>query len=491
MSDNSTLSTSDRDFISFSFSVVSILILVLYVRKIFQFLYSLKIYYSSPKKTRGEDPLVSIWEFFASIPNLAFTFLGKPEIFRAGVKFLLNEKMFFFAKVIPKFISRILRPRFFLPVLWVLLFSSVMYNSLTFDAHAVLNVPKSASNLEIKKAYRNLVKQYHPDVNSTEEAKAIFVQARRAYKALVDREAFEEEEMKSTEFSVGIALPYFLLSHEHDGLVLFGLLGIVIGFPLFVWRKMTNSNNIRNLIKTIDQDIKYTEAFMKQFGIPEYFKYVEKKISRDIIHSALSQIGIVSKSNSLRQVSKYPPLHDFIQRCIDADHQMNFLEALGFGERAIGALKTYMTANGDALTHQYEMKLSTIPNIDTTNFNYVPNADYKVALYFYRLHIAEMDKALTDLLKENDNIPSAKKLLRFHQEVLDNLQYLFSGTTKKNKNALYELIQVPQKVCELVENIPEEIFLLYRRHYKNELEKSISKKEMRAYKKRSTTKNIQ
>ena len=62
----------------------------------------------------------------------------------------------------------------------------------TNNFHQILNVSKSASQEEIKKAYRTLVKQHHPDVfaNSSEAqqkmAEEKFIQIQEAYEGMVD-----------------------------------------------------------------------------------------------------------------------------------------------------------------------------------------------------------------------------------------------------------------------------------------------------------------
>jgi len=57
------------------------------------------------------------------------------------------------------------------------------------DYYAVLNIDRSASQDEIKKAYRHLAKQYHPDVNpGNKEAEEKFKQISEAYEVLSDEQ---------------------------------------------------------------------------------------------------------------------------------------------------------------------------------------------------------------------------------------------------------------------------------------------------------------
>ena len=55
------------------------------------------------------------------------------------------------------------------------------------DYYKILGVKKNSSDAEIKKAYYNLAKQYHPDSNPGKEAK--FKEVNEAYGVLTDQKA--------------------------------------------------------------------------------------------------------------------------------------------------------------------------------------------------------------------------------------------------------------------------------------------------------------
>jgi curved DNA-binding protein len=54
--------------------------------------------------------------------------------------------------------------------------------------YETLEVSESASESEIKKAYRKLARQYHPDVNSDKGAEDKFKEINSAYEILSDKE---------------------------------------------------------------------------------------------------------------------------------------------------------------------------------------------------------------------------------------------------------------------------------------------------------------
>ncbi|MCX6744102.1 MAG: DnaJ domain-containing protein [Candidatus Parcubacteria bacterium] len=57
------------------------------------------------------------------------------------------------------------------------------------DLYEILGVSKSASLPEIKKAYRDLVRQFHPDRNPDPSAREKFIAVQKAYEILADPSA--------------------------------------------------------------------------------------------------------------------------------------------------------------------------------------------------------------------------------------------------------------------------------------------------------------
>ncbi|XP_015088449.1 dnaJ protein ERDJ2-like [Solanum pennellii] len=135
-----------------------------------------------------------------------------------------------------------------LVLLWVVMAILVYYikhistEVQIFEPFSILGLEHGASDSEIKKAYRRLSIQYHPDKNPDPEAHSYFVEfISKAYQALTDpisRENFENYGHPDGRqgLQMGIALPQFLLNIDgaSEGILLLGIVGVCIILPLTV-----------------------------------------------------------------------------------------------------------------------------------------------------------------------------------------------------------------------------------------------------------------
>ncbi|KAK9989808.1 hypothetical protein SO802_030047 [Lithocarpus litseifolius] len=133
-------------------------------------------------------------------------------------------------------------------LLWVVMIVLVYYiknmsrEIQVFEPFNILGLEPGASDVEIKKAYRRLSVQYHPDKNPDPEAHKYFVEfISKAYQALTDpisRENFEKYGHPDGRqgFQMGIALPQFLLDIDgaSGGILLLWIVGVCILLPLVV-----------------------------------------------------------------------------------------------------------------------------------------------------------------------------------------------------------------------------------------------------------------
>ncbi|TKY72928.1 DnaJ protein ERDJ2A [Spatholobus suberectus] len=133
-------------------------------------------------------------------------------------------------------------------LLWVVMIILVYYIKTMsreieiFDPFNILGLEPGAPESEIKKKYRRLSVQYHPDKNPDPEAHKYFVEyIAKAYQALTDPIARENYEKYGHPdgrqgFQMGIALPQFLLNIDgaSGGILLLWIVGVCILLPLVV-----------------------------------------------------------------------------------------------------------------------------------------------------------------------------------------------------------------------------------------------------------------
>ncbi|KAF6153662.1 hypothetical protein GIB67_027529 [Kingdonia uniflora] len=168
-----------------------------------------------------------------------------------------------------------------LVLLWVIMgflvyyIKQISHEAQPFEPFSILGLGPEASDSEIKKAYRRLSIQYHPDKNPDPEANTYFVDfISKAYQALTDpvsRENFEKYGHPDGRqgFQMGIALPDFLLNIDgaSGGVLLLGIVGVCIILPLMV------------AVVYLSRSAKYTGNYVMHQTLLAYYHFIKPSLA--------------------------------------------------------------------------------------------------------------------------------------------------------------------------------------------------------------------
>jgi len=166
-------------------------------------------------------------------------------------------------------------------VLWVVMGILVYYikhisrEIQVFDPFSILGLESGASDSEIKKAYRRLSIQYHPDKNPDPDAHNYFVEyISKAYQALTDplsRENYEKYGHPDGRqgFQMGIALPQFLLNIDgaSGGILLLWIVGVCILLPLVI------------AVIYLSRSSKYTGNYVMHQTLSAYYFFMKPSLA--------------------------------------------------------------------------------------------------------------------------------------------------------------------------------------------------------------------
>ncbi|XP_062078824.1 dnaJ protein ERDJ2A-like [Humulus lupulus] len=166
-------------------------------------------------------------------------------------------------------------------LLWIVMIMLIYYiknmsNEIqVFEPFTILGLEPGVSDSDIKKAYRRLSIQYHPDKNPDPEAHKYFVEyISKAYQALTDptsRENYEKYGHPDGRqgFQMGIALPQFLLDIDGSsgGILLLWIVGLCILLPLVI------------AVVYLSQSSKYTGNYVMHHTLSTYYYFMKPSLA--------------------------------------------------------------------------------------------------------------------------------------------------------------------------------------------------------------------
>ncbi|XP_074291578.1 dnaJ protein ERDJ2A-like [Silene latifolia] len=203
-----------------------------------------------------------------------------------------------------------------------------------FEPFSILGLQPGASDSEIKKSYRRLSVQYHPDKNPDPAANQYFVEyIAKAYQALTDpvsRENYEKYGHPDGRqgFQMGIALPQFLLNIDgaSGGIMLLSIVGVCILLPLVIAviylsrsAKYTGNYVMHHTLLTYYHLMKPSLAPSKVLDVfikaAEYMEIPVRRVDDEPLHKLLllvrSELNLDTKNIKQEQakfLKQHPPL---------------------------------------------------------------------------------------------------------------------------------------------------------------------------------------
>lgn len=261
-----------------------------------------------------------------------------------------------------------------------------------FDPYELLGVASSASDRDIKSAYRKLSVKLHPDKLSKDlsadertNMEEMYVQITKAYEALTDEITKENylryghpDGPQST--SHGIALPKFLVDGAASPLVVLSyvaLLSVILPYLVSKWWARTQSYTKKGIhVKTaslfVDRLINYkpsevvtVDLILKWLSNAEEFRLFYPNLTpadfEELLHDHLNRVDssrITDKNVKLRIVSK---CHSLLHGLLDI--------ACGFRNTDIASvtLETFKCIV-QAVPHTPYRQILQLPNVDQKKF---------------------------------------------------------------------------------------------------------------------------
>ena len=198
----------------------------------------------------------------------------QPAKLKLGYETLKSNPAYTKKHIVPLWRRVLGRWRWVMWVSCIFLFSVVAYQKLSFDPHAILGVPTTASMKEIKTAFRKHTRALHPDVNKTEEARPLYAKVKKAYKYLQNPdEAPDARDTDGTEdHRPKVALPTFITDPNYALYSMTLLLLLLFSAPFYLLFWLTSkdsSSNVIPLMKSIANNMVMVEPFFDMVGQPK------------------------------------------------------------------------------------------------------------------------------------------------------------------------------------------------------------------------------